>query len=80
MDGQQTSNLSCGGSSPSRRATLQHGVAMTREEMIKALLTEVNNWDIEDLKWFAESQMRMSFEKDSDEKITRTYNMVILGK
>jgi hypothetical protein len=53
---------------------------MTREEMIKALLTEVNNWDIEDLKWFAESQMRMSFEKDSDEKITRTYNMVILGK
>ena len=53
---------------------------MTREEMIKALLTEVDDWDIEDLKWCVKSQMRMSFEKDSDEKITRTYNMVIAGK
>ena len=28
---------------------------MTREEMIKALLAEVDNWDIEDLKWFAKT-------------------------
>ena len=53
---------------------------MTREEMIKALLTEVDNWDIEDLKWFAKSQMRESFEMYSDKKISRTYNMVIAGK
>jgi len=53
---------------------------MTREEMIKALLREVNDWDIEDLKWFVRSQMRESFEMYSDKKITRTYNMVILGK
>ena len=49
---------------------------MTREEMIKALLTEVDNWDIEDLKWFAKTQLRENFEKYSDKRITSSYNMV----
>ena len=49
---------------------------MTREEMIKALLAEVDNWDIQDLRRFAKTQLRENFEKYSDKRITSSYNMV----